>query len=72
MIAYEFQSVIKNGVISVPEYYLKQLGSATVKVILRIDETQVDTRRILKTVEAKNSGKPPFKTISIEELQAMI
>jgi hypothetical protein len=73
MIAYEFQSVIKDGVISVPEYYLKQLGSASVKVILRIDETPEETRqRILKTVEAENSGNPPFKTIAMEELEAMV
>jgi hypothetical protein len=73
MRAYEFQSVIKNGVISVPEYYLKQLGSTSVKVILRSDETQEETRkRILKTVEAENSGNPPFKTITMEELEAMV
>ncbi|MDR3170327.1 MAG: hypothetical protein LBU17_01725 [Treponema sp.] len=72
MIAYEFQSVIKNGVIPVPEYYLKQLGSASVKVILRIEETPEETRRrILKTVEAENSGAPPFKTITMEELETM-
>ncbi|MDR3333372.1 MAG: type II toxin-antitoxin system HicB family antitoxin [Treponema sp.] len=73
MIAYEFQSVIKDGVISVPEYYLKQLGSASVKVILRIDETPEEIRkRILKTVEAENSSNPPCKTITMEELEAMV
>jgi hypothetical protein len=73
MIAYEFQSVIKDGVILVPEYYLKQLGSASVRVILRIEETPEEMRtRILRTVEAENSGDPPFKTITMEELEAMV
>jgi hypothetical protein len=37
-----------------------------------MDETPVETRRrILKTVEAENSGNPPYKTITMEATESV-